>query len=420
MPSSSGYPPSSHPPILDTHIHLFTEERFPHLNWLTSDSPLYANHSLSEYTKCIPPSLKPYHRGFVFVETDCRYTDPPEHASTTDLSKAWGYVLEEYSYVYHISQFDEAPITGRIPVRGIVPWAPVHLGPAMMDRYLELLNVIGGVTLEAHTGRVKQRKSMLKGFRQLLQDKPRGAMLKDEFVEGLKWIGKKGLIFEVGVDTRSIGLWQLEELVALLEKLGNEAPTLVISIYSLCYHNLSRNLLSLVPTDHLCKPNFHIPPSEVPSHPTFLAYSSLLQQISTYPTTIMTLSGIFSELPPLPSNPIPPPFPTTPHLPHSLEPAPEDIISHIYPWVSLAFDLFTPERIIWGSDWPVCNAQYQGSDVEKSCLSASIRNADAWGAWAGLTDWVLNELEKEGKINGVNRKGVWGGNGARVYGVDWW
>ena len=157
--------------------------------------------------------------------------------------------MEEYSYVYHISQFDEAPISGRIPVRGIVPWAPVHLGPAMLDRYLELLNVIGGVTLEAHTGRVKQRKSMLKGFRQLLQDKLRGVMLTDEFVEGLRWIGKKGLIFEVGVDTRSTGLWQLEELVELLEKLGDEAPTFVISEYSLCYALIfSGNLLTPVPT----------------------------------------------------------------------------------------------------------------------------------------------------------------------------
>jgi len=179
--------------------------------------------------------MKPYHRGFVFVETDCRYTDPPADASTTDLPKAWGHVLEEYSHVYHLSRFDEAPVVGRIPVRGIVPWAPVHLGSVMLDRYLELLNVIGGVTLEAHTGRVKRRKSMLKGFRQLLQDKPRGAMLADGFVEGLKWIGRKGLIFEVGVDTRSRGLWQLEEVIQLLEKLGNEAPTLVISKSSPCY-----------------------------------------------------------------------------------------------------------------------------------------------------------------------------------------
>jgi len=58
--------------------------------------------------------------------------------------------------------------------------------------------------------------------------------------------------------------------------------------------------------------------------------------------------------------------------------------------------------------------------MRKSCLSTSIRNADAWGAWAGLTDCVLDKLEKEGKINRENRKGVWGGNGAKVYEVEWW
>ena len=57
--------------------------------------------------------------------------------------------------------------------------------------------------------------------------------------------------------------------------------------------------------------------------------------------------------------------------------------------------------------------------MEKSRLSTSIKNADAWGAWAELTDWVLNELENEGKIDRRNRQAVWGGNGARVYGVDW-
>ena len=116
-----------------------------------------------------------------------------------------------------------------MPVRGIVPWAPVHLGPVMLDKYLELLNAIGGVVLEPVTGMVNRQKSMLKGFRYLIQDKPRGTMLKEEFIKGLRWIGKKGLIFEVGVDTRSTGLWQLEECVALLQKLGDEAPTLVIS-----------------------------------------------------------------------------------------------------------------------------------------------------------------------------------------------
>lgn len=200
---------------------------------------------MPEYTKCISPSLQSCHRGFVFVETDCRYTDPPENPTTADLAKAWDYVLQEYAYVYHLSQFNEAPLTAEIPVRGIVPWAPVHLGAAMLDRYLGLLNVVGGIVLEPATGRVNKKKSMLKGFRQLLQDKPRGTMLAEEFIEGLKWIGKKGLVFEVGVDTRSTGLWQLEELVVLLEKLGDEAPTLVISTHSSYLGSSSQTLLTV-------------------------------------------------------------------------------------------------------------------------------------------------------------------------------
>ena len=229
MPSPSGSPTLSHPQILDTHVHLFTEERFTHLKWLLPDSLLYSNHSVSEYTTCIPRSLKPFHRGFIFVETDCRYTDPPENPASAELAKAWKYVLREYTYVYNISQYNEPQVTGEMPVRGIVPWAPVHLGPIMLDKYLELLNAIGGVVLEPATRMVNRKKSMLKGFRYLLQDKPRGTMLKEEFIKGLRWISKKGLIFEVGVDTRSTGLWQLEEFVVLLQKLGDEAPTLVIS-----------------------------------------------------------------------------------------------------------------------------------------------------------------------------------------------
>lgn len=68
----------------------------------------------------------------------------------------------------------------------------------------------------------------------------------------------------------------------------------------------------------------------------------------------------------------------------------------------------------------MCNVNYQGSKSRKSCLSETIRNADAWSAWAGLTDWILDDLEREGKITAEDRRGVWGGNGARVYGVEWW
>ena len=226
----SSLPASSHPPILDTHIHLFNQARYSHLSWLTQEHPLYANHFVAEYASCIPSELKPAHRGFIFVETDCRYSDPPcNNPSPAHLAKAWAYVLQEFSVVYEYSQ--AGCTDGMIPVRGIVPWAPVHLGPRMLDRYLEKLCAIGGVNLDGNTGKVDQRKSILKGFRQLLQDKSKGYMLHEDFIAGVKWIGDKGLAFEIGVDTRGTGLWQLEELVTFLDRLGENAPTLIISMY---------------------------------------------------------------------------------------------------------------------------------------------------------------------------------------------
>lgn len=46
----------------------------------------------------------------------------------------------------------------------------------------------------------------VRGVRYLLQDKPAGTMLKEGFVEGLKWLGREGLVFDLGVDARSGGL----------------------------------------------------------------------------------------------------------------------------------------------------------------------------------------------------------------------
>ena len=75
--------------------------------------------------------------------------------------------------------------------------------------------------------------------------------------------------------------------------------------------------------------------------------------------------------------------------------------------------------MIWASDWPVCNINYPGNEVRRSNLSHVIRNADAWCAWVGLTDLMLVKLVEEEKINEEDIPGVWGGNGARVYGIGY-
>lgn len=84
----------------------------------------------------------------------------------------------------------------------------MDLGVAAMERYWELLELDGG-----------RRRAMLKGFRYLVQDKPRGTILTRNFIAAMEWVWRKGLVVEVGVDVRSGGVWQLEEAVAAIEQI---------------------------------------------------------------------------------------------------------------------------------------------------------------------------------------------------------
>lgn len=49
-----------------------------------------------------------------------------------------------------------------------------------------------------------------------MQDKPRGTMLEEGFVEGVRWVLERGWVFELGIDLRSGGEWQGEEAVEML------------------------------------------------------------------------------------------------------------------------------------------------------------------------------------------------------------
>jgi L-rhamnono-1,4-lactonase len=71
----------------------------------------------------------------------------------------------------------------------------------------------------------------VRGVRYLVQDKPPGTMLEQGFVDGLKWLGSKGFAFDLGVDARQGGLWQLREAVEMLGRVyGDAEVTFVISM----------------------------------------------------------------------------------------------------------------------------------------------------------------------------------------------
>lgn len=68
-------------------------------------------------------------------------------------------------------------------------------------------------------------------------------------------------------------------------------------------------------------------------------------------------------------------------------------VEALRPYTDHLLDVFGPDRLLWGSDWPVCTL------------------AATYDGWAEATDVLLAGL------SGAERAAVQGGNAARVYGV---
>lgn len=215
-------------PIVDSHIHLFPASHLPTLAWYTPGSPLGTQHSVDEYrhaSSFVPASANTdkYLRGFIFLETD-------RISSVEDQSgPGWKHALDEVSFLTRIALGE--PVSGeghraghKDLCLGIVPWAPVPGGPGVLRKYMD---------------KVKERTKTddvwrkVCGVRYLVQDKPAGVMLKPEFVDGLRWLGREGLAFDLGVDVRQGGLHQLREAVEMMERVYNgtegDGVTIIIS-----------------------------------------------------------------------------------------------------------------------------------------------------------------------------------------------
>lgn len=99
----------------------------------------------------------------------------------------------------------------------------------------------------------------------------------------------------------------------------------------------------------------------------------------------MKLSGAFSELPPLTSD---------------SEPDISEIANRLQPWTDVVFDAFGAERVMFGSDWPVCNIGGGGNSV-------------SWNRWINVVESIL---EKKG-LSEEQKQGVWGHVAAKAYGL---
>ncbi|KAF2268368.1 hypothetical protein CC78DRAFT_576379 [Lojkania enalia] len=361
--------------LLDTHVHLWpsTSTSPTHHPWMTPGHPLAKQQSISEYkaatsTSPIQPS------GFIYVETD-RYLPspspsfPPNPASSEEVAaklKAWAKEpLEELKFLRRIVEGQPAAVDGfEEPdaqlMKGAVIWAPFHLPTPLFTHYLQIAEEVCGPWLW----------SKVVGFRYLLQGIKDEGFLR-ELVLGENWLGNvlrlregRGRTFDVGVDAHAGGLWQVEVVKDMIckirgmEGLGEEGRVGFV-------------------INHLCKPDLSLPlfSEQAQIHTTLLATLSLDQN------TAIKFSGAFSEFYP---SPTPADIPT--------------LASRLLPYVSCLGQKALETRVMFGSDWPVCNVG--GPKGERS-----------WVVWREVVGEVLRRL-------GVEEEGVWWRAGCEVYGVE--
>jgi L-rhamnono-1,4-lactonase len=338
------------PLIVDSHVHLWAGTHLDRLSWtadLPADHALNRQNSIEQYRAAIAAG-KPL-RGFVFLETDRK-------SGLQD--NEWEDALEEVSFLVRIAEGN--PIAGeghtiadKDLVLGIVPWAPMPAAPDALARYL---------------GEVRKRAgdsfNKIKGFRYLLQDKPAGTMLSQNFISNLLALGAQNLSFDLGIDSRSGGLHQLEEACELLNRVHAKDTTVRVIV------------------NHMCKPDLYITPEEVAGgNSAFDQWKNCIGRMANHKNTYMKLSGMFSELPPQGD--------------HATGIA--ELLRLTKPWVDTIFESFGPSRIMFGSDWPVCNV---GGPGEKS--------------WSHYVNLVVAILQAQ-KLNDDEQAQVWSGTATSAY-----
>ncbi|KAG9639385.1 hypothetical protein KCU64_g13421, partial [Aureobasidium melanogenum] len=343
-------------PILDSHIHLWpalAADANGHAWMNDPDFLLSKQHILSDYTTAsssYPPT------GVIYVETDRRLQDP----SSSSLQTWAAEPIKELQFLRSIVEGAYGAEASNL-LQGIVAWAPVDQGPAVFSQWLDVA--------EKTTG--SKTWERVKGFRFLLQaitDKTEfeNLVLSNDFISILKSFSQreKRFTFDVGIDQRSGGTWQLETFTKVLEKL---------------YDNVPEDKRTMIVMNHMCKPAYTSKSSD-----SFSRWKSCIQTFASYPHVYMKLSGAFSEL----SNDASP-----------VDTAdPKELATRIQAWTDVVFDAFGPQRIMFGSDWPVCNVK--GPEGEGS-----------WPVWASVVEEVLSRRE----CTEQERERVWSGTAREAY-----
>jgi L-fuconolactonase len=228
-------------------------------------------------------------------------------------------------------------IAGTVAVQSLPEEADTHYLLDLADRHDVIRAVVGWTDLKAPDAaeRIARLAShpKLRGLRPMLQDLEDDAWIADPAVDaGARAMAEHGLAFDALVLPR--------QLAPLLD-FARRHPQLAIVI------------------DHLAKPAMGgAPPAQ---------WHADLARLAGLPNVHCKLSGMVTEI------------------------GVDWTVERLRPYVRTILDLFGPERILWGSDWPVLD------------LAASYR------AWVGASEALLAH------VPAAQREAIFGLNARKFY-----
>ena len=176
-----------------------------------------------------------------------------------------------------------------------------------------------------------------RGVRHVVQDEPDDEfMLRPEFLAGLEILAVRGLAYDILVLAR-----QLPVACQVVERFPDQAFVL----------------------DHIAKPFI----KEGAREP----WATDLQRLARYPNVACKVSGMVTEADWQFWRP-----------------------ADMWPYLDIVFEAFGPERIMFGSDWPVCTV------------------AGTYEQVAGIVSDYVDSLSEDEQV------AIWGGTAAEFYGLE--
>lgn len=339
-------------PVIDAHVHIYPESELSSIAWCPPEHPLAKQQSIEEYRAASANSPP---KGCIVIEAD-RKNDLETGLKN---GSGWEGPLMEISWLKRVITGQPKPGEGHAHedaslCTAYIPWAPLPSGPAAMEKYIELAKEQAGDSWP-----------QVRGFRYLLQDKPNGTMLQDDFIESLKLLGRKGLVFDLGVDQHRRGRGQLEEVVEMIDRAHEGVPD-------------DEKVVFII--NHMCKPDLEVYNTHTST--SFIAWRTAMFTLSKCSRTYVKLSGAFSE------------------MPESLKQRPhEDIFEALMPWLTIVIAAFGADRIMFASDWPICTVGVGDG---------------AWDKWKK----IVERLCWMGSFDDEQKKMIWGGTALKAYGIQ--